>query len=72
MGRKTKFGLFHQLQIERDAHSVHQNHALIDQLLVGDFVIRKLPQRLSRADEFDGLGRTLRPRSKLVQHSEIE
>jgi len=34
--------LFHQLQIQGDAHPIHQHLALVDQLLIGDFGIGKV------------------------------
>ncbi len=40
-----RFDLLDLLEIKRDAYSVHQDHTLIDQLLVGDFRIHELAKR---------------------------
>src|SRR5205823_8731666 len=54
-------GLLDQLQVEGDAHTVDEHHALVEQLLEG----------LARADEFDSFRSFLR-RRKLVQHRKIK
>ena len=33
--------LLNELKVQRNAHTVHQNLALIDELLVGNFIIRE-------------------------------
>ena len=38
--------LLHLLQVEGDANAVHQNGALIDQILIGDFSLNELAQGL--------------------------
>lgn len=72
-GHKTShLWLFDKLKGERDAHSVHQHDALIDQLLVGDFGIHELKKCGTRADKLHGFRCAFGTRSKLVQKRKIK
>src|SRR6059058_3295677 len=53
-------GLLDQLQVEGDAHTVDEHHALVEQLLVGDLRIDKLLEGLARADEFASFRNSIR------------
>ena len=64
--------LFHQLQIEGDAHAIDQDDALIDQLLVGDFRVHELPKKFQRADKLQRLRRGVRFGRQLVQQRYIQ
>lgn len=64
--------LFNKFEVEGDAHSVDQDNALIEQLLVGDFRIDELSQSFTRANEFDGLGGFSCRGREFVEHGKIE
>ena len=55
------------MEIQRDTDPVHKHHALIDQVLVGDFGSDELVKRLQRANEFNRLRSGVWLGSELVQ-----
>ena len=51
--------LLNELQVQGDTHTVHEDYALIKQLLVGDFGVDELLEGATRANEFDRFGSAL-------------
>src|SRR5271169_2913300 len=47
------------LQIQGDPHAIHQNRALINQILVGNIRFNEPAEGFQRADEFERLRRRL-------------
>lgn len=46
--------LLDELQVERDPHSIHQNNALVDQVLSRNLVLYKGMDSVERADVING------------------
>src|SRR5208337_2248527 len=47
-------GLFHELKIQGNAHTVDEHLAFVDERLIGDFIIGKLPRESRGKNEFNG------------------
>lgn len=67
-----RIALLNELQIQGDAHAVHENDALVEELLVGDFRVDELLESFARANELDGFGSLFRRWGKFVQHGKIK
>src|SRR5208337_2667334 len=73
-GRWASAGwLFHELEIQGNAHTVDEHLAFVDERLIGDFIIGKLPRQGRGKNELDGFGAFLgtHTRSQRIDDGEI-
>src|SRR6266496_3420750 len=64
--------LLHLLEVQGDPHTVDQNNALIDQLLVRNVRICKFPYSSDRTHELYRFGRVPSSSSQVIQNSDVE
>ena len=70
--RLCQLPLLNELQVQGDAHTVDEDYALIEELLVGDFGVDELLEGGTRANEFDRFGGALGAGGEFVQNGKVE
>lgn len=66
LGNRNWDSLLNELQVKRDAHSIDQDDALVQELLVGNLGVDELFESSARANEFNRFGCAFWPGRQLV------